>query len=169
MTIVAIVDSGVNLEHRDLNKRLWKNTDEIEGNGVDDDSNGSVDDFHGFDVIDSIGLSQTTANKGDPQGHGSHVAGIVAALSPKAEIMPIRMLDANGDGRLSDALFAWSYALENGAKVINNSFGVVGTPSSEFSFMEEAIKFGKEKYGAVFVSAADPRQATVGGPSLLAL
>ena len=154
LTIVAVVDSGINLEHKDIVKRLWKNTGEIQGNGLDDDSNGSVDDFHGFDVIDSIGLTQNIANKGDPQGHGTHVAGIIAALAPKAKIMPIRMLDATGNGRLSDALFAWSYALENGAKVINNSFGVVGSPSSEFSFMEEALKLGKQKYGAVFIAAA---------------
>ena len=68
--------------------------------------------------------------------------------------MPIRILDANVNGRMSDALFAWSYALENGAKVINNSFGVVCLPPTEFSFMEEAVRLGREKYGAVFVAAA---------------
>ena len=93
-------------------------------------------------------------NYGDPQGHGTHVAGIVASLSPKSKIMPIRILDSVGNGRMSDALFAWSYALENGAKVINNSFGNVGLPPAEFSFMEEAVRLGREKYGAVFVAAA---------------
>ena len=61
---------------------------------------------------------------------------------------------------MSDALFAWSYALENGAKVINNSFGVVGLPPAEFSFMEEAVRFGRQQYGAVFVAAAGNQSKT---------
>ena len=154
MAVVAIVDSGLNLKHRDIAKKLWVNSGEIPGNGLDDDSNGAVDDVHGFDALTSTGLSQSLANFGDPQGHGTHVSGIVARLSPKSKIMPIRILDVDGNGRMSDALFAWSYALENGAKVINNSFGVVGLPPAEFSFMEEAVRFGREKYGAVFVAAA---------------
>ena len=139
MSIVAIVDSGVNLLHRDLVDKLWVNSEEIAENGIDDDGNGAIDDIHGFDTFESAGLKKSISNHGDPQGHGTHVAGIVSTLEPKARIMPIRMLDANGDGLLSDALFAWSYALENGAKVINNSFGIVGTPSSEFSFMGEKV------------------------------
>ena len=154
MSVVAIVDSGVNLSHRDLVDKLWVNSEEIAGNGIDDDGNGAIDDIHGFDTFESGGLRKSISNYGDPQGHGTHVAGIVSTLEPNARIMPIRMLDANGDGLLSDALFAWSYALENGAKVINNSFGIVGSPASEFSFMEEAVRFGKQKYGAIFISAA---------------
>lgn len=154
MTVVAIVDSGLNLKHRDVVKRLWRNTAEIPGNGLDDDFNGVIDDVHGFDALTSAGLNPSLANHGDPQGHGTHVAGIVSRLAPKSRILPIRILDAEGDGRMSDALFAWSYALENGAKVINNSFGVIGIPPAEFSFMEEAVRLGREQYGAVFVAAA---------------
>ena len=154
MTIVSIVDSGLNLKHRDIVNSLWVNPKEIPGNNFDDDSNGIIDDFHGFNTLTSTGLSGTLDNFGDPHGHGTHVAGIVTRLAPKAKIMPISILDENGDGRMSDALFAWSYALENGAKVINNSFGVVGLPPSEFSFMKEAVSLGREKYNAVFVAAA---------------
>ena len=154
MTIVAIVDSGLNLKHRDIVESLWVNHKEIPGNGLDDDSNGAIDDVHGFDTLTSAGLNASLANFGDPQGHGSHVAGIVTSLAPRAKIMPIRILDANGNGRMSDALFAWSYALENGAKIINNSFGVIGFPSAEFSFMEEAVRLGRKKHKAVFVAAA---------------
>ena len=154
MSVVAVVDSGLNLNHRDLASKLWTNAAEIPGNGLDDDANGVVDDVHGFDVLSSSGLSVSLANDGDPQGHGTHVAGIVSRLSPKSKIMPIRILAADGNGRMSDALFAWSYALENGAKVINNSFGVVGLPPAEFSFMEEAVRLGRKKYGAVFVAAS---------------
>ena len=154
MTVVAIVDSGLNLRHRDFKKKLWANPAEIPGNGLDDDFNGVVDDVHGFDTLNSSALSASLANGGDPQGHGTHVAGIVRRLSPKSKIMPIRILDEDGNGRMSDALFAWSYALENGAKVINNSFGVIGMPPSEFSFMQEAVRLGRKNYGAIFVSAA---------------
>ena len=154
MSIVAIVDSGLNLKHRDIVKHLWSNPAEIPGNNLDDDNNGWVDDVYGIDALNSAGLSSSLVNYGDPQGHGTHVAGIVASLSPKSKIMPIRILDSVGNGRMSDALFAWSYALENGAKVINNSFGNVGLPPAEFSFMEEAVRLGREKYGAVFVAAA---------------
>ena len=154
MTVVAIVDSGLNLKHRDVVKRLWRNTAEIPGNGVDDDFNGFVDDVHGFDALTSAGLTSSLANNGDPQGHGTHVAGIVSRLAPKTSILPIRILDVEGNGRMSDALFARSYALENGAKVINNSFGVIGLPPAEFSFMEEAVRLGRQQYGAVFVAAA---------------
>ena len=154
MSVVAIVDSGLNLKHRDIVQHLWVNSGELPGNGIDDDKNGVIDDVHGFDALTSAGLTSSLANHGDPQGHGTHVAGIVTRLSPKSKIMPIRILDVDGNGRMSDALFAWSYALENGAKVINNSFGDVGLPPVEFSFMEEAVRLGREKYGAVFVAAA---------------
>ena len=154
MPIVAIVDSGINLKHTDFERRLWTNLNEIPGNGIDDDFNGFIDDVHGFDAFSVSGLSPLLLNSGDPQGHGTHVAGIVTRLSRKSKIMPIRILDEDGNGRMSDALFAWSYALENGAKVINNSFGDIGLPLSEFSFMEEAVRLGRERYGAVFVAAA---------------
>ena len=154
MTVVAIVDSGLNLKHRDIAKHLWTNSVEIAGNGIDDDKNGAVDDVHGFDALTASGLNPSLPNSGDPQGHGTHVAGIVTRLSPKSKIMPVRILDEDGNGRMSDALFAWSYALENGAKVINNSFGDIGLPPAEFSFMEEAVRLGREDYGAVFVASA---------------
>ena len=154
MTVVAIVDTGVNLKHQDIVDHLWSNSDEISGNGVDDDGNGAIDDVHGFDTFQSSGLKEDLANNGDPNGHGTHVAGIVTSLAPKARILPIRMLDDRGNGVLSDALFAWSYAMDNGVNVINNSFGVVGPPTSEFAFMEEAIRIGKKDRGVVFISAS---------------
>ena len=117
MTIVAIVDTGVNLQHIDFQNRLWINPFEIAGNGVDDDGNGVVDDVHGYDAITGQAISKV----GDPEGHGTHVAGIVTTTSPGAEIMGVRLFDANGGGSLSDAIDAWSYALLHGAQVINNS------------------------------------------------
>ena len=107
MTVVAVVDSGLNLKHRDLSGHIWINSHEIPDNGLDDDGNGAIDDVHGFDTFVSAGLTETLPNSGDPQGHGTHVAGIVAKLAPKVDIMPVRILDASGTGLLSDALFGW--------------------------------------------------------------
>ena len=140
--------------HQDLVDKCWVNSEEIAGNGIDDDGNGAIDDIPGFETFESSGLKKSISNHGDPQGHGTHVTGIVSMLEPKARVVPIHMLNANGDGLLSDTLFAWSYASENGAKVINNSFGIVGLSASEFSCMEEVVQFGKQKCGAIFTSAA---------------
>ena len=150
MTVVAIVDTGVNLQHVDFRNRLWVNPFEIAGNGVDDDNNGVVDDIHGYDAITGQAISRV----GDPEGHGTHVAGIVTTTSPGAEIMGVRLLNANGGGRLSDAIDAWSYALLHGAQVINNSWGALGVRPSDVEFLEEVIAIGEEDFDAVFIAAA---------------
>ena len=150
MAVVAIVDTGVNTQHLDLRDNLWINPEEIPGNGIDDDFNGVVDDIHGFDVI----TGQPISAIGDPEGHGTHVAGIVTQTSNSAEIMGIRLLDENGGGNISDAINAWSYALLKGATVINNSWGALGIEPSQVNFMQEAIDIGEEIFGAVFIAAA---------------
>ena len=155
MTVVAIVDTGVNLQHVDFRNRLWVNPFEIAGNGVDDDGNGVVDDIHGYDVITGQAISMV----GDPDGHGTHVAGIVTTTSPGAEIMGVRLLNANGGGRLSDAIDAWSYALLHGAQVINNSWGALGVRPSDVEFLEEVVAIGEEDFDAVFISAAGNESA----------
>ena len=155
MTVVAIVDTGVNLQHVDFRNRLWVNPFEIAGNGVDDDNNGVIDDVHGYDVITGQAISRV----GDPEGHGTHVAGIVTTTSPGAEIMGVRLLNANGGGRLSDAIDAWSYALLHGAQVINNSWGALGVRPSDVEFLEEVVAIGEEDFDAVFISAAGNESA----------
>ena len=150
MAIVAIVDTGINTQHLDLQDNLWVNPGEIPGNGIDDDFNGLVDDIHGFDVI----TGQPISAIGDPEGHGTHVAGIVTQTSKSAEIMGVRLLDENGGGNISDAINAWSYALLQGATVINNSWGALGIAPSQVNFMQEAINIGEEVFGAIFVAAA---------------
>ena len=150
MTVVAIVDTGVNLQHVDFQNKLWVNPFEIAGNGVDDDNNGVVDDIHGYDAITGQAISRV----GDPEGHGTHVAGIVTTTSPGAEIMGVRLLNASGGGSLSDAIDAWSYALVHGAQVINNSWGALGVKPSDVEFLEEVIAIGEEDFDAVFIAAA---------------
>lgn len=126
-SVVAVVDSGVELGNGDLNGNIWRNPHEVPGNGVDDDHNGFVDDVHGADWVDGDGAPY------DEAGHGTHVAGTIAAsadnafggagVAPQAKILPLRFLDRNGAGNVSDAIAAIEYAVQKGADVINASWG----------------------------------------------
>ncbi|WP_413163773.1 S8 family serine peptidase [Capilliphycus salinus ALCB114379] len=124
--VVAVIDSGVDYNHPDLFANIWSNSDEIPNNGIDDDNNGYVDDSRGWDFVEQDNDPM------DLNGHGTHVAGITGAsrdgvgitgVAPNAEIMPVRVLDRNGFGKVSDALRGIRYAVENGADVINLSLG----------------------------------------------
>lgn len=128
--IVAIIDTGLDKTHpvfADSNA-LWVNTREIPGNGIDDDYNGYIDDVNGWNFITN------TPDFADDDGHGTHVAGIVLGTSlnilanpiaetAKIQIMPLKFLDANGSGTTANAIRAIYYAVNNGARVINNSWG----------------------------------------------
>lgn len=130
---VAVIDSGVDPEHGLLRNRMWVNPGEIPGNGIDDDGNGYVDDVNGFN------FAQNSADQVlDGVGHGTHVAGIVAAehsenfsqgAAPQAKIMALDFIDSDFGGALSDAILAIEYAANNGAKIINASWG--GSTCSE--------------------------------------
>lgn len=152
--VVAIIDTGVDYNHRDLQGNLWVN--EAERNGkpdVDDDENGYVDDVHGYNFIDD------TNDPMDDNGHGTHCAGIVAAVGDNgfdiagvcwnAKIMPIRILDANGEGDAADAVPAIYYAVANGADIISGSWG--GEESS--NALKEAIAYA-HRQGVLVVAAA---------------
>jgi subtilisin family serine protease len=125
---VAIVDSGARLDHTDLGPNIWTNFGETPGNGVDDDHNGYVDDVHGVDLTSK----QSGQALKDGFGHGTHVAGIVAAarngrgvvgVAPKARLMIVRVLDDNGGGSTGAVAEGVRYAAANGAKVVNLSLG----------------------------------------------
>jgi subtilisin family serine protease len=123
---VAIVDSGARIDHPDLAPNIWVNFDEVPGNGVDDDHNGYVDDVHGVDLTSTKPGQDLT----DGHGHGTHVAGIVAAAqngrgvvggAPRAKLMIVKVLDANGAGTTGSVAEGIRYAAANGARVINLS------------------------------------------------
>ncbi len=133
--VVAVLDSGVDITNPDLAENIWTNTDEIPDNLVDDDHNGFVDDVHGWDFIASSAdvspkFGSTWTLKG--MQHGTVVAGIIAArggndigvagLAWRVKIMPLRILDSNGEGTMKVIARAIDYARENGARVINLSF-----------------------------------------------
>ena len=123
---VAIIDSGARLQHSDLAPNIWTNFDETPSNGVDDDHNGYVDDVHGVD----LSTSRPGQNLSDGYGHGTHVAGIVAAaknargvvgVAPRARLMIVKVLDAKGAGTTGAVAEGIRYAAANGARVINLS------------------------------------------------
>jgi subtilisin family serine protease len=125
---VAVVDSGARLDHADIGPNVWTNFDETPGNGVDDDRNGYVDDVHGVDLTSK----RARQDIGDGHGHGTHVAGIVAAarngrgvvgVAPKAKLMIVRVLDDDASGTTGGAAEGIRYAAANGARVINLSLG----------------------------------------------
>lgn len=126
---VAVIDTGINIAHEDLKNKLWINPREIPGNGIDDDHNGYIDDVNGYCVV----TGQKSSNVSDDNGHGTHVAGIIAAeanngvggagVAYGVRIMPIKAGDANGDFSVLDIVEAIQYAVNNGADVINMSFG----------------------------------------------
>ncbi|XWK89789.1 MAG: S8 family peptidase [Phormidium sp.] len=150
--VVAVIDTGVDYKHSDLDGNIWVNTKEISGNGKDDDGNGYIDDVRGWDFVNKDNDPM------DLQGHGTHVAGTIAAenngfgatgVAPNAKIMPVRVLDASGNGSLLDVAAGIRYAADNGAKVINLSLGTdISTPAEA-----SAIKYAAQK-GAIVVSAA---------------
>ena len=124
--IVAVIDTGVDYDHEDLIDNIWVNAKEIPDNGIDDDSNGYVDDYYGVDIVSKRG------NGDDTNGHGTHVAGIIAArnnnvgvlgIAYNVKIMSVKAAMHNGTLNQADIAKAILYAYENGAEVINMSFG----------------------------------------------
>ncbi len=152
-TVVAVIDTGVDYNHPDLAANMWVNTDEIAGNGVDDDGNGFVDDRHGYDFRNNDG------NPMDDNNHGTHVAGTIGAVGNNGigvagvawttRIMALKFLNASGSGSTSHAIQAINYAVANGAKILNNSWGGGGASNS----LANAIN-GARNAGVIFVAAA---------------
>jgi Ca2+-binding RTX toxin-like protein len=150
--VLAVIDTGVDYNHQDLAANMWTNSGEIAGNGIDDDRNGYIDDDRGYDFINRDNDPM------DDKGHGSHVAGTIGAagnnnigvvgVSPNVSIMPLKFLGLNG-GSISDAVRAINYAKNNGAKVINASFGGGGFSQAMFNAIGDA-----NNNGVLFIAAA---------------
>jgi subtilisin family serine protease len=126
--VVAVIDSGVKIDHPDLAPNIWTNFGEKPNNGVDDDHNGYVDDVHGVDLT----THRKKQDLRDGNGHGTHVAGTIAAaangrgvvgVAPRARIMVVKVLDARGAGTTAGVAEGIRYAAANGARIINLSLG----------------------------------------------
>ena len=153
--LVAVLDTGINHDHFDLNRNLWTNPGEIPGDGVDNDGNGVVDDVFGVACIGGNAGAATM----DDNGHGTHCAGIIGAVGNNwrngagvawsAKIMSLKFLNGEGRGAVSDAITCLRYAAEQGVRVVNCSFGSADWDDYLFAQM---VKMGKA--GTVFACAA---------------
>jgi subtilisin family serine protease len=164
--VVAVVDTGIDPNHNVFKQSgaIWTNPYEIPANGIDDDNNGYIDDVRGWNFINN------TPTAWDDDGHGTHVSGIVigvatdilAATVAQAPIrvMPLKFLGADGSGSTSMAIKAIYYAVNNGAKVINNSWG----GSNYSAALHEAIAFAYEHNVVVITASGNSGKNNDAGP-----
>lgn len=160
--IIAVTDTGVDYLHPDLNDNMWLNPGEIPGNLIDDDLNGFIDDIHGWDFF------YHDNNPMDGDGHGTHVAGTIAAEGNNAigvagvmwdaQIMALQIFDTTGwfAATLSDIISAINYSVTEGAHIINASWGGGPGVDAPGDFLRDAIEAAGEK-GVLFVAAAGNR------------
>ncbi len=164
--VIAVIDTGIDYNHPDLVSNVWTNSGEIGAadarvNGVDDDLNGYVDDWRGWNFIDG------NNDPFDDVGHGTHVSGIIGAVGNNnigvagvmwnVRIMPLKVFGATeretlcggATGFAADEVAAIEYAWKNGANIINASYGGPGYCFAEFDAVAEA-----ERHGVLFVAAA---------------
>lgn len=149
---IAIVDSGIDTSHVDLAENLWRNPGEVAGNGLDDDSNGFIDDVSGWNFVGG------NNNVSDENGHGTLTAGVAAAIGgngvgiagvcPQCTIMPVKVMQSSGVANYTDIANGVLYAAQKGAKVINLSLG--GYANS--NMLKNAIDTAVYVYGVVVVA-----------------
>jgi subtilisin family serine protease len=140
--VVAVIDSGLDRHHPEIAQNVWRNPGEIPDNGIDDDDNGYVDDVWGWDFANG------DADPSDGHGHGTHVAGTIAARTDDG-FGPIKGLSDSGHGTLAGLASAVRYAADMGADVISNSWG-----GSGFSATLEAAFDYAAALGAIPVASA---------------
>ncbi|MBN2585316.1 S8 family serine peptidase [Patescibacteria group bacterium] len=126
-TVIAVIDTGVAINHDDLTNKFWVNPNEIPNNHIDDDNNGYVDDINGYNFY------QNNTDVSDQNGHGTAIAGIIAAqanngkgiagINWNAKLMVLKALNSLGGGEYNNVANAIRYAADNGARIINMSFG----------------------------------------------
>jgi subtilisin family serine protease len=151
--LVAVLDTGIQLDHPDLAGNVWTNPGEVPGNGRDDDANGIVDDVHGANMFNLNG------DVDDDNGHGTHVAGIVAAsqgngiggsgLAPGAKILPVKVLDTSMAGTTDTLARGIRYAVDRGAKILNVSVNSDRATDD----VKSATRYAGER-GAIIVASA---------------
>lgn len=141
--IVAVLDTGVDRTHTDLQGSIWQNSDEVAGDGRDNDGNGYVDDVFGWNFADG------NANTLDTNGHGTHVSGTIAAarngvgatgIAYQADVMPVKVLGSDGSGSDYGVAQGIRYAVDNGADIINLSLGSSAYSSVLVSAFDYAAK-----------------------------
>ncbi|MBD2091585.1 S8 family serine peptidase [Microcoleus sp. FACHB-1515] len=158
---VAVLDTGVDHNHPDLQTNLWQNLNEVPDNGIDDDRNGYIDDVRGWNFADA----QDNNDPMDTDQHGTHVAGTIAAthnnfgvtgIAYSAKIMPVRVIGGVDDYRANlfdrNVAAGIRYAVDNGARVLNLSLGnFLGDPTMKQT--RSALRYATNR-GAIAVMAS---------------
>lgn len=151
VTVVGVLDTGIDINHEDLKSNIYVNPNELSNNTIDDDSNGYVDDVNGWNFADKTNY---VFNSSTEDAHGTEVAGIIAAASndkgivgasPNVKILPLKFMKG-GSGYTSDAIEAIEYAKMMGIKIINCSFG-----STDFN---QALYDEMQNSGILFICSA---------------
>ena len=160
--IVAVVDTGVDHNHEDLKDIMWTNENEIPENGVDDDNNGYIDDLHGINTLVRDAQGRATMNTMASHWHGTHVAGTIAAtqnngigiagVASNVKIMAIRTVPDDADELDSNIVEAYKYAAQNGAKLINCSFGKSNNEGG--MVVRDVINEIGKKYNTLVIASA---------------
>jgi len=160
--VIAIIDTGFDFDNPDFPQHVWINLDEKPGNGIDDDHNGYIDDVQGWNFYDN------NAELTDYRGHGTFVAGIIAAKSdngygiagihPGVTIMPIKISNEEGETGSFQVLRAVKYAVDNGANIINIS--VAGNQQS--NLLQLAFNYAERKNVLVVVASGNEKKYTQG-------
>lgn len=144
--VIAILDTGVDINHPDLKDNIWTNEKEANGSDFeDDDNNGYFDDVHGWDFIHNTAI---ISDGMDGNGHGTHCAGIAAAVgdngigitgaNPNAMILPIKVLGDDGTGDIATIVRGIDYAVASGANILSMSLGGVVNSSAEYQALSKA-------------------------------
>jgi subtilisin family serine protease len=151
--VVAVIDTGIDYNHSDLAANIWTNADEVPNNGVDDDNNGYIDDYYGYDFYNYDG------DPIDDHAHGTHCSGTIGGVGNNnlgvvgvnwnVKLMAAKFLSSGGSGYISDAVEATYYTVNNGARVLSNSWGGGGRSAP----MQTAIDYAYSN-NVVFVAAA---------------
>ena len=160
--IVAVVDTGVDYKHEDLKNVMWKNTNEIADNGIDDDGNGYIDDIYGINTLVKDDQGNSTGDPKASHAHGTHVAGTIAAeqnnnigiagIASNAKIMAIRTVPDSSDETDADVVESFLYAAKHGARLINCSFGKNHNEGG--MIVNETIDHIGKNYGVLVLAAA---------------
>jgi len=169
--VVAVIDTGVDIDHPDLSGNIWTNTREIVGDGVDNDFNGYIDDKHGYDFIRDEADPSPRFKAGytdEAVNHGTFIAGLISAkhdngkaikgVTNKVKIMPLLALDSDGTGNSITVSKAVDYAVENGADIINLSFG-----GDEYNAgLRESIEEAYEQGVTIIAAAGNIGNGSIG-------
>jgi thermitase len=151
---VAILDTGIDTDHPDLKSNVYKSEDKP-NNGKDDDKNGYVDDTYGYNTINGKGSGE------DDDGHGTHVSGIVGGRGNNdvgvsgtcwsTKLLAVKFMNSRGKGSTSDAIEGIDYAVKQGFKIINCSFG----SSSKSSSLKDAVDYAQDHNALLVVAAGN--------------